>query len=217
MNSLFRVLRFSLLIASQPLFAADMQNDVPFLLQFTHGATEAAGIGELSKANLTADQREVRIWLGFGIMRINRMLRLQISSTGTVRGKVFVHYKNDLSDLTQSDASEFRQDARSGCTNFREGFDSNICIAVYHREPNWRSIYQTLVALRIFDLPDESTLPDPEFEINDGVAIVVEVRHGSNYRTYEYSNPGSRNEPEAVAAKKIMGVVARVMRAAKGH
>ena len=206
-----------LLIEALPLYAAETPTEPPFLLQFTHRATEAARIGELSKANLKADEREVRIWFGFGIMRIDRMLRLRISSSGTVHGEVLVHYSNDLSDMTQSDASEFHQDVRSSCTNFREGSEANVCTALYRREPNWRSIYKKLVALGIFDLPDESTLPKPEYEINDGAAIVVEVRHGSNYRAYEYSNPVFRNQPEAVAASKIMEVVANVIGSARGR
>ncbi|GAB3361556.1 hypothetical protein [Lysobacter tyrosinilyticus] len=211
-----KLLAALLLLAAAQTPAAELGADEPFLLQFTHGASAASGMGELSQISLPNGEREIRIWIGFGMMRTDHMLRLQVSPSGKVHGEVLAHYKNDLSNMEPQDAAEFRRSVLEGCTNPKEGSESNVCTVNYRRTPNWQSIYKKLLALGVLTLPDESALPAPEIEINDGVAMVVEIRDGWQYRAYEYSNSWARKEPEAVAATKIMQVVGKAMGAGRG-
>ena len=216
MTASLKLLVATLLFVAMPAPAAEQTTAEPFLLQFTHGASEAAGIGELKEVPLPDGEREIRIWVGFGVLRTDHMLRLQADSFGNVHGEVLAHYRNDLSDMEPQDAAEFRRSVLEGCKNPREGHDSNVCTVAYRRTPNWQSIYKKLVALGVLTLPDESALPPPELDVTDGIAMVVEIRDGSQYRAYEYSNSWARKEPEAVAATEILQVVGKAMGAARG-
>ena len=41
--------------------------------------------------------------------------------------------------------------------------------------------------------------------------MVVELRNGSRYRAYQYSNPSFSSEPQAVSASEIMKVANQVI------
>lgn len=200
----------TLFAVAAPVIAGD-QEDAPFLLQFTHDASDAAGIGELAETSLPVGQQEVRIWFGFGIFRVSHMLRLQVKPSGDVLGELLVHYRNDLSDMDSKDAKEFRRGILDGCKDFREGKVEDVCTATFDHGPNWRSIYRELLKNGLLELPDESTLPEPAIEVSDGFAIVVELRDGPRYRAYEYSNPMFRSEPQAVSASKVMRIVGGII------
>ncbi|MDR7099287.1 hypothetical protein J2X04_001634 [Lysobacter niabensis] len=216
MNVIRKLIGATLLCVAMQACAGEQSGDEPFLLQFTHGASAAAGIGELKEISLPDKEREIRIWVGFGVLRTDHLLRLRTTQDGNVLGEVLVHYKNDLSDMGPEDAAEFRRSVLEGCINPREGSESNVCTASYRRQPNWKTIYKKLVKLGILTLPDESVLPPPEIDITDGVAMVVEVREGAQYRAYEYSNSWARREPEAVAATDILQIVGKAIGAADG-
>ncbi len=216
MKTCRKLLAIVLLLVQPIAFAAEGTDNSPFLLQFTHAASAAAGIGRLQDTPLPDGRREIRVWMGFGVLRVGSMLRLQVRSSGGVRGSVLVHYENDLSDLEPEDAADFRRGVRLRCRNFKEGTESNTCEATYLRTPNWRSVYKKLTGLGIATLPDESSLPPPELEVTDGSAMVVEIRDDAHYRAYEYSNPWARKGPEAAAAEAIMQAVATVMTAGNG-
>jgi hypothetical protein len=64
-----------------------------------------------------------------------------------------------------------------------------------------------LKKLGLDTLPDESQLPKTDITVTDGVAMLVEVRHGRTYRAYEYSNPAIREQQEAKAAAQIISLV----------
>jgi hypothetical protein len=187
----------------------------PFLLQFIDSAAQTAGIGSLKDTNVPEGNREIRIWIGFGIFAPEKMLRLQVTSTGSVIGHVLVHYKSDLSYMGD-DQVTFRKEIAENCTDLRRGSEQETCLSTFSRNPNWQNIYKKLVRLGVETLPDESTLPPPEIEVNDGVCVLVELRDSAHYRAYEYCNPFARKGPEAAAATKLIGTVSKVFRMADG-
>lgn len=180
--------------------------EAPFLLRFTSGPAQASGLGLLKDRDLVTGEREVRVWIGFGLMLPEHMLRFRVSSSGDISGESFVYYPEDLSYLDPRDASAFRRKVKSRCTNFKTGAEVVICTATYKKAPDWHAIYKQLVGLGLLELPDQSTLPRPS-TVLDGVAMVVEIKSGASYRAYEYSNPRFRTEPEAMNASQIMDVV----------
>jgi len=82
------------------------------------------------------------------------------------------------------------------------------CRPVSAEHVDWEMAYHSMVELGLWDLPDQSTLPKPDRSemIMDGLAMLVELRAGEDYRAYVYSNPGFSNAPEAHKATKIMGI-----------
>ena len=185
----------------------------PFLLQFTDDRARVAQIGILGESPIPEGQREIRIWIGFGILRIERMLRLRVGADGEVTGDVINSFR--ISDLPAEDAQALRADILKGCADWKQGTETETCISQFRWRQNWSRIHRRLIDLGIDRLPDESELPEPEFHVNDGVAMVVEIRDGARYRAYGYSNPGFRTEPEAIAAQKIMQEVSSTMHKTK--
>jgi tryptophan synthase alpha subunit len=160
----------------------------------------------LKDTSLAAGEREIRVWVGFGIVVPEKMLRLRINSNGVVSGNVYLNYPNDLEN------DEFLKRVLATCDHLKIGEEDNVCTRVYKSEPSWKSIYKNLLALNITNLPDQSELPAPDIQVNDGIAMVVEIRDGTSYRAYQYSNPIFRSQPEAVAASKIITIVHKVAR-----
>ncbi len=173
-------------------------------------AAQTAGIGSLKDSDLPEHSSEIRIWIGFGVAIPNHMLRFRVDSKGVVSGEVLVHFPSDLSYMPPADIAEFRRDVMRNCTNLRKGKESDVCTATFKRPPNWKFVLKKLVSLGIRTLPDDSQLPKPEMDFTDGIAMAAEVRDGSSYRIYWYSNPQFRSEPEAIAATKIMDIVIAV-------
>lgn len=155
----------------------------------------------------------MRIWVGFGVMRVEDMLRLQIDENDVVNGSLLVHFR--VSNMAPEDAEEIRSEILKGCRDWKQGVEKETCFAEFERPPNWKRLHAKLERLGIYRLPDESELPRLDFTINDGIAMVVELRDGDAYRAYAYSNPIFRSEPEAKAAYEIMKALSSVYRKAK--
>jgi hypothetical protein len=68
----------------------------------------------------------------------------------------------------------------------------------------WSTVYAELVRNGVWTLPDERALHTPPPAVLDGVAVVVELRDGTQYRAYSYSNPSFNKAPEARRAEAIM-------------
>ena len=214
MNFLRCLIGAILVVSVAQISAKDIEE--PFLLHFTNDAAQTAGIGLLKDSVLPEHSSEMRIWIGFGLVGPNQMLRLRVNPDGIVSGEILVHFRSDLSYMSPTDVAEFRQDVMRNCTNLRKGKESDVCTATFKRPPNWKSVLEKLVGLGVRTLPDESQLPKPELDMLDGIAMVVEVRDGSNYRAYKYSNPSFRSQPEAVAASKIMDIAIAVFHQSNG-
>lgn len=154
---------------------------------------------------------ELRIWAGFGVIVPSRMLRLQRSTDGEVTGERLHYFPLDLSYM-KGGAAAFRRQARHGCGRLYKGRETEVCVLARKPRPGWRRSYESLLKLGITTLPDDSLLPPPQLEMNDGYSIHVEVRQGADYRNYSYSNPALIDAPEARAILEISRIVSRLFR-----
>ena len=179
---------------------------VPGLLEFTDPIAHTAEIGLLREAVPSKYETEVRIWVGFGVVVPNEMVRILASSDG-VSGQIYVHYPADLSYVDEAEASEFRDEAFGSCTRILESATHVVCVAQLKPSPRWDTLLRNLVRLGLFTLPDQSRLPPPKWQVLDGVAMLVELRSKSHYRAYEYSNPSFNEESAARNAEKIMRTI----------
>lgn len=213
MNLLRGLLFASLMLAAAQ--ATANEREEPFLLQFTSEAVTTAGMGTLKESHIPDQTSEIRVWIGFGVVQPQKMLRLRVNADGGVSGEILVHFPSDLTYM-EDHAAEFRRDVMRNCTNLRTGKESDVCTATLKNTPSWDALYKNLFRLGITTLPDQSELPQPEIDVLDGIAMVVEVREGSSYRAYEYSNPAFRSEPEAEAATMIIHAIADVFRQSDG-
>jgi hypothetical protein len=178
----------------------------PFLLQFTDDAAETSGIGRLRSVPIASDEIELRIWSGFGIVIPGEMLRIRVHASGGVEGDVLFYYPHDLSYMPDEDQDAFRADLAGACVGTRTGREDETCWVTFEQPPDWTAIHRKLVEYGVYSLPDQSTLPKSEVVTTDGVSMVVELRQGAHYRSYEYSNP-SKSSQEELAARRILALV----------
>jgi hypothetical protein len=201
------------MLAISPALARD--GDRPFLLAFTHDVASTAGIGSLENSLVPEGSSEIRVWIGFGVVVPDHLLRLVIDRDGEVEGNVFRHFPSDTSYMQEYEA-EFHRELMTGCTDLRRGKESAVCTATFRDQPDWLALYGNLVDLDILTLPDESELPKPQHRVKDGIAMVVEIRSGSDYRAYGYSNPSVRTEPQAQSASHIIRMINSLVSQAGG-
>lgn len=179
----------------------------PFFLQFTNEVSAAAKIGVLNRTLIPSKESEYRIWIGFGIELPEYAVRLRVDAQGRVRGELLAHYPRDLKYMGKDEADDFRKNISQACSNLRHGVSSDVCTVTFSTPPDWQNLYIKLRELGVETLPDESQLPKSNMMVLDGVAMLVEIRHGETYRAYEYSNPSIRSEQEAKAAAQIIRLV----------
>jgi hypothetical protein len=198
MNTLAGIAVALLAFSALPVQAAEKQANAPFLLQFTDDAATTAGIGLLRDSPDLGKASEIRIWIGFGIIEPEHMVRLRIGPDGKVRGDAYLYFTDE------------GREPDLDCNKLHRDNGLLVCNAKLGKSPDWKGLYEELVELGIRTLPDESELPFPEAIVMDGIAVVVEVRDGAAYRAYDYSNPSFRPEPEAQAASRIIRIASGV-------
>ena len=152
-------------------------------VQFLSDVEIAARIRPLKRTVLPPGTRELRFWLiggwaGADLYRI-------ISRNGRAEGQWIRFWELD-SDSAMASGGPARAVARYGmegkCAEVRAFHDQVICISRFAHEPDWASL------LRRLESDSAWTLPDQKRNIGflDGAEILVELRDGERYRTYDY-------------------------------
>lgn len=167
----------------------------------------SAGLSRLRSASLPRGQREVRIWIGGGLGYPQEMFRF-IEEGERVSGEL-IHYwhavppdgVDERPGETFHDLMLYSQAGR--CSGFAVGARMGTCRGEFVSPPDWRAVLRRAEAERLWTLPDESTLPADGISVLDGWTITVELRDGSRYRAYHYSNPDSHRWPEAAQATRL--------------
>lgn len=178
-------------------------------LPFTHDAAMTYGIGRLIVNDLPDGHSEVRIWVGFGAEYVNKTLILRSEPGENITGEVLVYFPSNTPE-------NVRPSIGDKCVNFQRGdHGTDVCTQIFEEEPNWNFIYRRLSAAGLMMLPDQSKLPPPKKRVLDGVSVVVELRTGSQYRYYQYSNPHHHGAPEADSAAEIIKIVKGVFKSGR--
>ncbi|MEP7043517.1 MAG: hypothetical protein ABI843_10675 [Dokdonella sp.] len=170
-----------------PLLRDETPKELPFLLTFTDQATYSMNLPLLRESVLPEGAKEVRVWTGFGTVAPDFLLRFQIEPNGDLTGTMLAHFMRAPEDNAYNES--VRSVLRAMCTSVQSNEAADSCAATASQEVHWKTIYRKLVREGLWTLPDESELPKPKFTLSDGSSIVVELRDGKSYRTYQYSNP----------------------------
>jgi hypothetical protein len=129
--------------------------------------TNAASWPRLRRADLPDGALEIRVWVGFGLTRLEGF-RLRRGRSGWTA-----------------------QHLRAGF-----GEEAPLELQEVRPESNWETLWKKIEELGVLTLPDASSLPGERMYL-DGVSYVFEVSDGRNYRTYQYGNPQYQKWPEA--------------------
>lgn len=177
-------------------------------VEFTDKKAKALKLEPLRSNSTSEGSKEIRVWVGFGIVSPEDLLILNIDKKGNVSGRKVLIYNRDPDNWEGEESlNEFLEDLYSRCDVIDIHNNIETCGLKHNAIFDWSKIYSILEKLDIWTLPDESALPKPEILVLDGLSVVVELREGSSYRAYHYANPGFRKEDEATKASEIMSFV----------
>lgn len=119
-----------------------------------------------------------------------------------VGGDVFFYWSKEERDekghvywkLESRDSAQLAHQFEGRCDQFKASEEMQTCHAKFVTLPNWQDVLARLETHHVWTLPNMSTLrwhSARRFVVNDGYGMVVEVRDGDAYRSYEYDNPDS--------------------------
>jgi hypothetical protein len=170
----------------------------------------ANGLPDLEFGPHVRGEREIRVWIGFGLgwpLTLDRLTE----RNGKVSGDLILAWNRDDPRDTP-DSSDFaalmRYEYRGRCHSFRRTVEAETCIADFLTTPPWAKIWREIDTLGVWVLPDASTLKGGAL-VFDGWGMVVETWDGAHYRIWSYSNPESQPWPEAKSAVRIADAFAQ--------
>jgi hypothetical protein len=138
---------------------------------------EKANLPPLKSKNLSDDDIEFRMWVGFGKKPLEGFV---VSRIGGRWGGTF------LESINLTTRPPYRREL-----SLQNG---------------WEKLWSQLVDAGLLTLPDSSQLKD-EVLVNDGTSYVVEVMQGSVYRTYAYMNPDYQKWREAKQMLRMANIL----------
>jgi hypothetical protein len=78
----------------------DTDDSRPFLLQFTDVVTKTAGLPVLRNDVLEPGEKEIRIWIGFGVAEPEKMVRIMVDKSGHISGETYLYYQPETQRIT---------------------------------------------------------------------------------------------------------------------
>jgi len=207
--------------------SASVEREPPAFAFATDPVATLMSLPPLYLVELPDSVEEIRIWVTFGIVIPDVLLRITKTEEG-VTGDFVYWWDTEEYPAQDSFFAAFRSDmqqlsGRNGCkeaqigmefTEYRDGMEIKHREWVFackvdfgSHEPDWSALRERLMELRVFDLPDPRTLEPEGFVVLDGISIEVEVLRGAHYRSYTYSSPDLQPWPEAKFADSIIDLV----------
>jgi hypothetical protein len=176
-------------------------------------AEKAAQLAPLRETPLRPGEREIRLWNQVEL-GVPKQLHRFTERDGRVRGEVVYYWSREPGGLARDERpGETMHDLmlytmRGRCDRFTTSTEAAACRARYRREPPWKGALRAAEALGLWTLPDPSVLPKENTVGFDGTTMVVELRDGARYRTYQYHNPGMHPQwPSDSQAVRILGAM----------
>jgi hypothetical protein len=199
---------------------ARLDTTVPRFAEYIDELAGALGFTPLrAPGGLGRAEREIRIWVGFGIYAPETVVRV-IESRGHVRGTRFLWWTgNTAEEEAELDADSLLVSNRELYGHLREYFrcrerqihgSYEFCEA--GRRTNWERVLARMDSVGVMSLPDESALNLGRIGF-DGTTMLVEVRDKHHYRTYHYWDPeATAPQPEVRRASALLSIVLDISR-----
>ncbi len=171
-------------------------------------AATTARLTPLREMHLRAGEREVRIWTQIEIGVPKHLYRFT-ERDGHVRGERIEYWSIDRHSFPDERPGETMHDLmlysqKGRCDGFTTSAEMAICRVRFRREPPWGVVLRDAASHGLWTLPDPSVLPSDSLMMLDGWTMIVELRDGPRYRTYQYNNPDAHTKwPSASQANEI--------------
>ncbi len=140
--------------------------------------TDEARIKSLRKTSLAKDDLEVRVWMGFGLTKLEGFILKRINKNWSA-----------VRIMADYDSKKF----------------INRNIKLNEPKSGWEKTWQKLIDAEILTLPDAKSI-NCNAGATDGFSYVVELKKGNNYRTYMYENPNPNSTNKCREANQILEI-----------
>lgn len=188
------------------------EGNLPLLLQFTDDPAHAMQLPILRENGTDGVQREIRAWIGFGVMQPESMIRFMIDNEGNLKAESYLYYGSDWKTDPDEELKEAYEAIVADCKVIGVYGKDEACRVKKLDKNLYRKVFRKIESLGVWTLADDDDVPasDNELTVLDGIAMVIEMRDGPFYRAYSWSNPGFRKAPEALRASRIMAELLKI-------
>ena len=178
-------------------------------------AAHAFGVTPLTDLLFEPGVEEIRYWSGGGITAEQSFVRL-VRTGNRVDGMLGLYWRpanpyHHPGDITQG--AMVRYFHAGTCRSLVDYGNIEACPLRFRHRPDWRAIWDTLIALGVTSLPEQSSIPRPKLLIFDGGAMTVELRTRDGYRRYSFSNPEAYADSQGQRVVRIARVFRRAYEA----
>ena len=193
---------------------------VPRFAEHIDHLAAAVGLQPLRTDSEWHADRELRMWIGFGFLEPQRLVRLMATEAGVTGQYLLWWFPEDPAsasagnqDSTRGSSAEFYAWIRRtfDCGAHKRGRRHEYC-EVSVPDSAWTRVLHRLDSLGVMHLPDETALEPPLRPGEDGMTLVVEARTRERYRTYSYWMPRpAATQPEARSASEMLATLLRIV------
>lgn len=148
----------------------------PIFFKEINRRARLAKLSDLRRANLSKDDIELRVWIGFGLIPLEGFIIKKRHGQWSA-----LLLRSISPHLARHDYQQTLLAPKSG----------------------WEPFWQRLIEKGVLTLPDSIEL-EGGVTVPDGESFVVETNTGGSYRTYLYSNPHLQKWPEARTITEIV-------------
>jgi hypothetical protein len=153
-------------------------------------AARAYGLVPLAEARLGRSVEEIRFWAGGGVTAEQSFTRI-IRSGNHVDGTLGLYWReiNPNSRASVTQGAMVRYFHAGTCRTLKDFGNIEACTLRFRQEPDWRAIWDSVIALGVATLPPQSSLSRPRVVVWDGTSLTIELRTADDYHRYFFSNP----------------------------
>lgn len=167
----------------------------------------AAQLPVLRELELDDPVHEVRIWISFGANILQHFYSIELAQG--VQGRLIRHFEHPGSQWTETEYREFADEVFEFCQPLGRYEQIQTCVDSDYVF-DWDALYQDLLKLEVWKLPDESEVPKyvhPLFITRvDGTSVVVELKKPGFYRSYRHSYETNVINDKYLYGNKIIGL-----------
>ncbi len=138
-------------------------------------STDTRKVGEEFHIAIKSDQKPYHLF--------------RISKSRKNPGETILYWPKPEVQLGMEPDDNMRDYLNGMCEEFFTAGEYEYCIPLFSKEVNWKGIFGSLVNRNVWSVADGVAFQSDSADINSSWSMIFQVRSGSNYRTYQHSNP----------------------------
>ena len=187
-----------------------------YFISTTDSAVKAANLPILRNLPLDSGITEIRIWTGFGSLIIQDMYRIYVLESGQIDGEYIWYFDAPLDYWELNEKEEFYNETYKYCNKIGAFEKTESCLVKLDKNVDWNGIYNGLIKLDIWNMPDNSEIPKYQHKDSivtlDGSHIIVELKKNGYYRSFGHRLSPAPFKKKYQFGQKIMDVLSKELK-----